>query len=103
VYRALDHKQANVITRDGFDLLKHWDPSLPNAIHNKFDAKTLTRNQDDPKLDLNNSDELVTFQVVLGQLEYAELQQRKAKSRADNDVPKLAGDQDSLQSLLAFT
>jgi len=92
VFRALDKSNEQFLTRDGFDLLRHWDPSLP-SMHK--DAKlgklslgrelaaqrasgTPGRNRGDDNLE---SSEVFAFEVVLGPAEYAEFLRKRANLR----------------------
>lgn len=91
IFRALDHKGENFLTREGFDLLRHWDPSLP-SLHKDARPKPVAQRlaqgsrdstySDDGHTEADDPEDLFTFQVVLGPVEYAEFLRKKANSRA---------------------
>eukprot|EP00397_Hematodinium_sp_SG-2012_P024602 GEMP01025631.1.p1 GENE.GEMP01025631.1~~GEMP01025631.1.p1 ORF type:complete len:589 (+),score=98.63 GEMP01025631.1:192-1958(+) len=93
VYRALDYKNENFLTREGLDFLRHWDPTLPSLHKNarvvlkvprRFGSMDALGGEDvfPPEGEEKAAaDELFTFQVVLGPAEYAEFLRKKANAR----------------------
>jgi len=107
IFQSLDKNYEHFLTRDGFDLLRHWDPSLPSLHKN---AKlTLTKElaiQQNRELAMVDGDdvlapikkeegdtgEVFSFQVVLGPAEYAEFLRKRAASRAIDGSAWIAKD-----------